>query len=320
VITQSENLLYVQKINQEIIDFLKKGSPSAVFGQNIISGSRLGGLGRGVDQLPNVMAINSTNSENALCGMGFGLSLKGIPSMFLMKQHDFSLLALDQLVNTYNSVRGKRMQSPFVLFMVIVDSGFEGPQASLNSLDEYASLTKGQVHYLITKESIEKTFELITKPDLHIVVIAQSLLKKNIYMSESEFIVRNDFILFKNKEELKQNKKPLLVHFGVNLDVVTRLQELAMKSSKYFDLMQVTRIHDKVIENLLEMCRIYENVIILDGGKSLISFSQKLALNLSQEKITFRYFPRIHSERWSEVNDDSHEISPEEILETMIDL
>jgi hypothetical protein len=172
----------------------------------------------------------------------------------------------------------------------------------------------------VTKESIEKTFELITKPDLHIVVVAQSLLKKNIYISESEFMVRNDFILFKNKEELRQNKKPLLVHFGVNLDVVTRLQELATKSSKYFDLMQVTRIHDQVIENLLEICRTYENVIILDNGKSLISFSQKLALNLSQEKIAFRYFPRIHSERWSEVNDDSHEISPEEILETMADL
>lgn len=320
MITQYENLLYVQKINQEIVDFLRKGSPSAIFGQNIISGSRLGGLGKGVDQLPNVMAINSTNSENALCGMGFGLSLKGIPSMFLMKQHDFSLLALDQLVNTYNSIRGTRMQSPFVLFMVVVDSGFEGPQASLNSLDEYASLTKGQVHYLITKESIEKTFELITKPDLHLVVIAQSLLKKNIYLSESEFIVGNDFILFKTKEELKQNKKQLLVHFGVNLDVVTRLQELAIESSKYFDLMQVTRIHGEVIENLLDICRVYDNVIILDHGKSLISFSQKLAFGLSQEKIAFRYFPRTHSGRWSEVNDDSHEISPEEIIETMTDL
>jgi hypothetical protein len=320
MITQSENLLYVQKINQEIIEFLIKGSPSVVFGQNIISGSRLGGLGKGVDQLPDVMAINSTNSENALCGMGFGLSLKGIPSMFLMKQHDFSLLALDQLVNTYNSIRGTRMQSPFVLFMIVVDSGFEGPQASLNSLDEYASLTKGQLHYLVTKESIEKTFELITKPDLHIVVIGQSLLKKNIYLGESEVIVRNDFVLYKNVEELKQSKKQLLVHFGVNLDMTMRLQEIAIENSKHFDLIQVTRIHDKVIENLLDMCRIYDNVIILDHGKSLISFSQKLAFGLSQEKIVFRFFPRIYSGRWSEVNDDCHEISPEEILETMRDL
>jgi hypothetical protein len=317
VITQSENLLYVEKINQKIVDFLNEGSPSAVFGQNIISGSRISGLGKDIDHLPNVMAINSTNSENALCGMGFGLSLKGIPSMFLMKQHDFSLLALDQLVNTYNSIRGKRMLSPFVLFMVVVDSGFEGPQASLNSLDEFASLTKGQVHYLITEESIEKTFELITKPDLHIVVTAQSLLKKNIYKGESEFLVEDDFILFKNKEELTQSTKLLLVNFGVNLDTITRFQELAIKSSKYFDLMQVTRIHDKVIESLIELCRVYENVIILDNGKSLISFSQKLALKLSQEKIVFRYFPRIHSERWSEVNDDSHEVSPEEILESV---
>jgi pyruvate/2-oxoglutarate/acetoin dehydrogenase E1 component len=320
VISQSENSLYVQKVNQKILDFLKESSPSAVFGQNIISGSRLGGLGKGLDQLPNVMAINSTNSENALCGMGFGLSLKGIPSMFLMKQHDFSLLALDQLVNTYNSIRGKRMLSPFVLFMVVVDSGFEGPQASLNSLDEYASLTKAQVHYLITIESIERTFELITKPDLHIVVIAQSLLKKNMYMSESEFLVKDDFILFQNKEELKQNKKSLIVNFGVNLDAVTQFQELTIKNSKNYDLMQVTRIHDKVIANLLEMCRNYKNVIILDNGKSLISFSQKLALNLSQERIVFRYFPRIHSKRWSEVNDDSHEVTPEEILESMTDL
>ena len=84
--------------------------------------------------------------------------------------------------------------------------------------------------------------------------------------------------------------------------------------------MQVTRVHNKVIENLMEICRAYESVVILDNGKSLISFSQKLALSLSREKISYKYFPRTHSERWSEVNDDSHELSPEQIFESMTNL
>jgi DNA (cytosine-5)-methyltransferase 3A len=52
----------------------------------------------------NSRFINSTNAENSLGGFGFGLMINGASSVFFMKQLDFLLLGIDQLVNTYNII------------------------------------------------------------------------------------------------------------------------------------------------------------------------------------------------------------------------
>ena len=91
---------FVQYINGKIKRQFSEYNHSVIFGQNIVAGSRISGLGAGLDQIDNCLALNTINSENSLVGLGFGLSLCEIPSMFLMKQHDFALLGLDQLVNT----------------------------------------------------------------------------------------------------------------------------------------------------------------------------------------------------------------------------
>jgi pyruvate/2-oxoglutarate/acetoin dehydrogenase E1 component len=99
-----ETINYTSYINLQIKDFFIKKNTGVVFGQNIISGSRISGLGNGLDKLDNIKSINSTNSENALMGLGLGLALGGVPAIFLMKQHDFAILGLDQLTNTVNLI------------------------------------------------------------------------------------------------------------------------------------------------------------------------------------------------------------------------
>ena len=99
-----ENFSYTSFINLQIKEFFLEKQFGVIFGQNIISGSRISGLGNGIDKLNNIKAINTTNSENSLMGLGLGLALEGVPAIFLMKQHDFALLGLDQLTNTVNLI------------------------------------------------------------------------------------------------------------------------------------------------------------------------------------------------------------------------
>lgn len=307
---ETQNVNY---INEQIINYLSKYESSVIYGQNIVSGSRISGLGKNLNHVKGCLAINTPNSESSLFGIGFGLSLNSVPSIFLMKQHDFALLGLDQLTNTYNLMRNSGLNAPFIVFMVVVDSGFEGPQASLNNLDDFASLTRSKVHYLTTKENIDKTFREIGVPDLHFVVVGQSSLKTQLLSSNREIVEFKNSIFYKLKPT-NQDFKTIVIHFGVNIDLA--LQTISSLSSKNFnpDLLLINKIGESFTDDEVHFIRKYSNVIIVDGSKSQNRFSEKLFLSLIKLRCNVFYFPRISNFKWSGVNSDKHEVSSEDIV------
>jgi len=96
---------YIEYVNEQIRNTVKDPENLVLFGQNISAGSCLSGLTKGLSVNPTSKIINSTNSENSLCGFGFGLMINDVSSVFFMKQLDFLLLGIDHLVNTYNNIR-----------------------------------------------------------------------------------------------------------------------------------------------------------------------------------------------------------------------
>ena len=66
---------YIEYVNEQIRNTVKDPENLVLFGQNINAGSCLGGLTKGLSVNPTSKIINSTNSENSLCGFGFGLML-----------------------------------------------------------------------------------------------------------------------------------------------------------------------------------------------------------------------------------------------------
>ena len=134
---------YSELINKLIQERIKENENMVIFGQNISAGSCLSGLTKGFSNIsPSNRIVNSTNSENSLCGFGFGLMINEISSIFFMKQLDFLLLGIDHLVNTYNIIRTmyKNSSASFTIFPIIVDNGFQGPQSSLNNFGDFCSM------------------------------------------------------------------------------------------------------------------------------------------------------------------------------------
>ena len=124
---------YVQYINSLLKEHISNNEHLVLYGQNIDAGSCLSGLTRGLSSFNDGLTINTPNSENSLVGVGYGLMLNDVSSIFFMKQMDFLLLGIDQLVNTYNLIRQTKPSASFTIFPVTVDSGYEGPQSSLNN-------------------------------------------------------------------------------------------------------------------------------------------------------------------------------------------
>src|SRR3989338_8876472 len=148
---------YIEFINNLIKEQVAKEENVVLYGQNINAGSCLGGLTKDLAVGKNGRIINSTNSENTLCGFGFGLMMNGISSVFFMKQLDFLLLGIDHLVNTFNIIRntGFKNRSSFTIFPITIDNGYQGPQSSLNNFSDFCSIAKVSVYTITNKIDAE---------------------------------------------------------------------------------------------------------------------------------------------------------------------
>src|SRR5688572_19494537 len=110
--------------------------PVLLYGENIDTGSRISGLARGLKVNPGGRILNVGDCELTHCGVGFGIMLDGGNAVLFMKQLDFLLLGIDQVVNTYNFIRAYRPTvtlGSFTIFLIVCDQGLQGPQSSLNS-------------------------------------------------------------------------------------------------------------------------------------------------------------------------------------------
>jgi hypothetical protein len=311
---------YTQYINALIKTQFEKYDKSVIYGQNIVAGSRISGLGAGLENIDGALALNTTNSENSLMGMGFGLSLSGIPSLFLMKQHDFALLGLDQLVNTNNVLRQGRLKSPFLVLMVVVDSGFEGPQATLSSLDEFASLTKAPVHFLSTKELIDESFKQSQEPGLHFLAIGQANMKKKIKSAEGEVMRYPNVIGYPNPHSKNTKVMVALVFFGVDIEIGLEVQNLVLAQGVFVDLFVICQLSRSIIsQDFVNKLATYDKIVLIDTGKSEIHYSTELALSILNSGQDVKVFTRIPTPMWSEVSEDLPEFDVDEIVEHILE-
>lgn len=311
------NLTYTNYVNVKIREFFAKYEKSVIFGQNIVSGSRISGLGSELEKIDGVVTINTTNSENSLMGLGFGLALSNVPSLFLMKQHDFALLALDQLTNTNNLIRNQDLAAPFILLFVIMDAGYEGPQASLNSLDEFASLTRSPVYYLSTLEAIEAAFKNASKPGLHIMALSQKRMKQKTEKSNVKTMEFSECILYRNASN--NSVDPVaIIFYGSDPSMVENILS-QVKNEKSIDLFLMSQLvaidHNTDLFNEVKK---YNSIFVIDTGKSDIHFSTETAWRIKEEGIRVKVFQRISNSKWSEVSEDPIEFTREQIMEQIM--
>ena len=117
---------YIELVNNLLKNEVSKHEQLVIFGQNVSAGSCIGGMTRDLSVPKTGKIINSTNSENSLCGFGFGMMINDVSSIFFMKQLDFLLLGIDHLVNTYNLIRNHENNASFTIFPIVMDNGFQG--------------------------------------------------------------------------------------------------------------------------------------------------------------------------------------------------
>ena len=187
---------YVSCVNELFRDEINKFDKFVLYGQNVSTGSCLGGLTRGLGGGNGCSVFNVPNTENALVGMGFGLMLSGTSSAFFMKQQDFLLLGIDQLTNTNNFVRQQAPTASFTIVNITMDSGYEGIQSSLNNLAEFCAIANCKGYTLSSKQDAEVVIEqCFAKPGFRIISVSQRLFGTEILDFQTEIAVHDDLIM-----------------------------------------------------------------------------------------------------------------------------
>jgi pyruvate dehydrogenase E1 component beta subunit len=167
----------VEYVNARFREAAARLDPFVCYGQNVSAGSCIAGLSRGVGGgSGRNLALNTPNVENTLVGAGFGMMLGGVSSAFFMKQQDFLLLGIDQLVNTYNAVRQNPPAASFSVVSVVVDSGFEGIQSSLNNFADFCSIARIPGFSVTCRQDADSVIgRRFTEPGFRLIAVSQRL-------------------------------------------------------------------------------------------------------------------------------------------------
>ena len=270
-------MIYVEYLNSLLKEEVNQKNKVVIFGQNVHAGSYLSGLTKGFDAKNGNILLNTQNSENSLVGFGFGLMLNNISSIYFMKQLDFLLLSIDQLVNTFNILRLKKTKSSFTIFPITVDSGYEGPQSSLNNLDDFCSIA-GIEAFSITNKSDSKYIikNKLVSPGFRIITTGQKLLKKNVI--DLKIIRKN-----KNFFQYSKGKDLSIICFNQSLDYGLVLLRLLKKKGKSASIFSINAHHDFDKKLILDDIKGTKNVIIIDDSKSKNKLSEKFNFIMNNE-------------------------------------
>jgi len=257
---------YIEYVNEQIRNTVSNPGHLVLFGQNITAGSCLGGLTKGLSVSPTSRMINSPNSENSLCGFGFGLMINGFSSVFFMKQLDFLLLGIDHLVNTFNNIRSTNEdnRASFTIMPIIMDNGYQGPQSSSNNFADFCSIARIPGYAISTKAEAELLIsKKLLSPGFRIIGVSSRLFKEEIL--DIPFIFANkDYSLLQYSE----GKDVTIVCFNFSFSIGWKVLENLKKSNIESSIFNITALTPINWKEIIDNVRHTKKIIIIDDSKS----------------------------------------------------
>ncbi len=289
------------------------------FGQNIAAGSYLGGLTAGLSMSPGSRIINTINAENSLVGFGFGLALSGTNAIFFMRQIDFLLLAVDQLVNTYNSIRNNPAGLPgsFTIMTTIIDQGYEGPQSSLNNLGDFCSLAHIDAFTITNKTDIEKIIPAkLIFPGFRIIAASPRLYKTELIEPPHLLYGSPNLALF----EYEEGKDATIVCFNLSFPYGYALSQAMQKVGIHPSLFCVNVPVPIPWGVILDSVEKTKKLIILDDSKSINCSYYAL---LAEARLRFKLhkeivITRCLGDNWLTPNPDQFEIDYQKVIQDIV--
>ena len=280
-------LNYNNHIIEQVNVVTEKCGSILLFGENIDTGSRIGGLARGLKVNKSGRIQNVGNCELMHCGVGLGMMLDGGQAALFVKQLDFMLLGIDQMCNTFNFIRAYRSRNTwgsFTIFTIVCDQGYQGPQSSLNGASDFASLANIPVYCLNgTDDASQVVQNHFASPGFRMMCLSQRLFGAPILDIAAEWSA-NDNSIFRYKSGSDITIVSLNFSLRDALSVDTQLNAAGVRN----DVFHVNFLPGMNMEPLVESCAKTGKLIVVDDSKSVTKFSDVLVADLCMRGVTIK--------------------------------
>jgi acetoin:2,6-dichlorophenolindophenol oxidoreductase subunit beta len=302
---------YSATMNESLLSGLSGGGPILAFGQNIGAGSYLSGLTRGIIDVEGCTVLNTPNCENAQVGFGFGLMLEGTNGIFIVKQQDFLLLCLDQLVNTANIVTRGMPNGSFTVAFVTVDSGFEGPQSRLNNFAEICALSAQPGYTITSQQEAELILNAqIGAPGFRMIGFSQRLFR------EPAIDIPDAQLLDSDTGTMRYREGSDLAIVACNFALPQALQlatELSVSKGLSCAVISVPRVDSVSSPTLSTVIMESSKAVVLDDSHSKCGSGRAVATFLQAEGADVTLFDRSCETRDVSPNADRFEVTMEDM-------
>ncbi|MCB4421474.1 hypothetical protein FZZ91_01305 [Synechococcus sp. HB1133] len=273
---------YSSSIISQLTDAYQDHAGILFFGENINQGSCISGLARGLEQISSFNVVNVGNCELTHVGVGLGILIDGGASVLVVKQLDFLLLSLDQIVNTYNWIRSYMplsSQGSFTIYSLVCDQGYQGPQSSLNNANDFASIaninvycinSKAEIGDIVNHKFVSNGFRIIclSQKYLGCEPIALDCLSRS-----------NDFSAYKYLD----GDNLTILCYNFSLRVGLEIAENLARHGFTCDLFHVNYVPSMKLDLIFNSCFKTNKLLFIDDSKSVSSMSNlHLSLLLSE--------------------------------------
>ena len=125
---------YIQILNQTLISLMEEDPSIVIIGSCCLNSPwYVGGLLKGIPERFPDRVIDGPCSESGMTGAAVGMALTGMKPIVIFPRHDFSLYAMDAIINTAAKacyMWGGKVSVPIVFWMILNRGGSQGCQHS----------------------------------------------------------------------------------------------------------------------------------------------------------------------------------------------
>ena len=182
------------------------------------------------------------------------------------------LLGVDHLRNTLNIFRQKSQNTSFTIVNITSDSGFEGPQSSLNNLPDFCSISSCEGYTISSKQEANQIIHgCLSRPKFSIISISQRLF-------HTDIIKLKDLTAKPNSSYFKylNGKDLVIVCLNFSLPQGLKLSNDLKKLGISCSLFNISASHPISFNDIIKEVIKVKRLVIIDDSKSYLSISNLL--------------------------------------------
>ena len=276
---------FSKAINKALVEEMRKNKNLICLGLGVNDSLRFFGTTKGLlEEFGNKRVFETPTSENAMTGIGIGMSLYKNPCVMMHQRFDFFLLAMEQLINNaakWHYMFGGQKNVPITIRLIIGKGWGQGPTHSQSLQSWFAHIPGLKV---VMPALPSDAYELLKKSinDPNPIIFIEHRWLHNV---EEKYKKKKNKINIGKSEFLSKGKDFTAVTYSLSTIELLSLKKFLNKNNIFFDLIDLKTIKPLELRLVKKSLKKTGKLLILDSiSHPICSIGSEILSQLLREK------------------------------------